>query len=288
MRNIFLYGAGNAGRKFLQNLLNDRHGKQVFNILGFIDKNPRLHNTEVCGLRVYALDDVRHMDVPPGTSVLVTTSFQGRVILEDLLNSGFDEEHIDFYTARYALRIRDDFLRTTAEIVTSLGIPGNVAEVGVFNGDFAVVMNEVFPERKLYLFDTFEGFDEAQWHSDMGREYTNRFYAAAQFQESEFHISKFPYPDKLIIRKGFFPDTAEGIADTFAFVNLDLDLYQPTLDGLKFFYPLMAKGGTILVHDFFNEDFNGIRQAVNEFCSAAGLTYNAIGDSISVAITKAS
>ena len=38
-------------------------------------------------------------------------------------------------------------------------IQGSVAEVGVFQGEFAQYINVAFPDNKLYLFDTFEGFD---------------------------------------------------------------------------------------------------------------------------------
>lgn len=37
-------------------------------------------------------------------------------------------------------------------------IEGAVAEVGVFRGEFAQYINYAFPDRKCYLFDTFEGF----------------------------------------------------------------------------------------------------------------------------------
>ena len=38
-------------------------------------------------------------------------------------------------------------------------LDGAVAEVGVYRGEFAQYMNQAFPDRKLYLFDTFDGFD---------------------------------------------------------------------------------------------------------------------------------
>ena len=38
-------------------------------------------------------------------------------------------------------------------------LAGNVAEVGVYKGKFAKYINHYFPDRLLYLFDTFEGFD---------------------------------------------------------------------------------------------------------------------------------
>src|SRR5262245_47355138 len=43
------------------------------------------------------------------------------------------------------------------EIINN-GVPGNIAELGVYQGVFASKLNEVFPDRKLYLFDTFQGF----------------------------------------------------------------------------------------------------------------------------------
>jgi hypothetical protein len=39
------------------------------------------------------------------------------------------------------------------------GVPGNVAELGVFTGDFARMINYLFPQKRLFLYDTFTGFD---------------------------------------------------------------------------------------------------------------------------------
>ena len=84
-----------------------------------------------------------------------------------------------------------------------------------------------------------------------------------------------PCPQTVRICKGHFPETAEGFADpgwehgggepTFALVSLDPDLYAPTLEGLRYFYPRMSPGGVILVHDFNNLQFEGVKRAVLEF-----------------------
>ena len=42
------------------------------------------------------------------------------------------------------------------------GVPGAAAELGVYRGSFARCINTLLPERRLYLFDTFEGFDPAE------------------------------------------------------------------------------------------------------------------------------
>lgn len=46
-------------------------------------------------------------------------------------------------------------------------IKGNVAEAGVFRGEFAQYINDAFPDKKLYLFDTFDGFDANEILNEM-------------------------------------------------------------------------------------------------------------------------
>ena len=59
----------------------------------------------------------------------------------------------------------DDFcrmmsLQLAAERIVAKNVPGAIAEVGVYRGEFAAVLNQLFSDRALYLFDTFEGFSE--------------------------------------------------------------------------------------------------------------------------------
>ena len=49
-----------------------------------------------------------------------------------------------------------------------------------------------------------------------------------------------------------FPVTLEGLEDRFAFVSLDVDLYQPTAAGLKYFYPRLVNGGCTLIQGYNN------------------------------------
>src|SRR4051812_35726084 len=58
-----------------------------------------------------------------------------------------------------------DYIRlSTLELVSfeiNKNIPGgSVAELGVYKGKFARFINQYFPQRSLFLFDTFEGFDK--------------------------------------------------------------------------------------------------------------------------------
>ena len=69
-------------------------------------------------------------------------------------------------------------------------------------------------------------------------------------------------------------------------MNLDLDLYEPTYNGLLFFSDKMTENGIILVHDYFAENFKGPRYAVDKFVSESknSIRVLPIGDGISVAI----
>ncbi len=52
-------------------------------------------------------------------------------------------------------------------------VEGCMAELGVYRGDFARHINRAFPDRILYLFDTFEGFDKKDLQYDKENDFSN-------------------------------------------------------------------------------------------------------------------
>jgi O-methyltransferase len=174
--------------------------------------------------------------------------------------------------------IRLATLELVAYEIKQKNLAGEVAELGVYKGKFARYINGHFPDRKLYLFDTFEGFDER----DVSVEKKENFSSGAQnFSDTsvESVLKQMPFPEKCIPKKGFFPKTAEGIGDQFVFVSLDADLYEPIYAGLHFFYPRLTSGGYIFVHDFNNDAYKGARKAVEQFCSEQHIGFVPIADS---------
>jgi len=110
-------------------------------------------------------------------------------------------------------------------------------------------------------------------------------------------LERMPYRENCIIIQGYFPETFDLKGETFCFVNLDMDLYQPTKAALNIFWPLMsspcrvsdncrAGGGVILLHDYFSKKFNGIRRAVDEFTFENNISAIPIGDYYSIALVK--
>ena len=140
-------------------------------------------------------------------------------------------------------------------------IAGAFAEVGVYRGATSRFILRCTPGRTLYLFDTFEGFPLED------REPENRGDARFRDTSAEAVRRALGAGDNVVIRKGRFPGTAAGLeGETFAFVLLDLDVFEPTLAGLEFFYPRLAPGGYLFVHDYNSPESNqACRRAVTKF-----------------------
>jgi O-methyltransferase len=175
-----------------------------------------------------------------------------------------------------------DYIRlATLELISNeintKKLEGNTAELGVYKGKFARYINQYFPERSLYLFDTFEGFD----NRDIISETQNKFSSGEQdFSDTSVPavLKLMPFPHKCIPVKGFFPESAKDINDSFVFVSLDADLYEPIYNGLQFFYNKLVHGGYIFIHDFNNDNYKGARKAVEQFCTENKINYLPIPD----------
>ena len=136
------------------------------------------------------------------------------------------------------------------------GVPGAIAELGVFRGEFAAAMNALLPDRRLYLFDTFEGFDPAE-AAPAG------LAAAHENASAEAVLRRLPRAESAVIRAGLFPASAAGLEnETFALVSLDADLEESTLASLRWFAPRMTPGGFLLLHDWNHPGLPGVRRAL--------------------------
>jgi hypothetical protein len=62
--------------------------------------------------------------------------------------------------------VREQTLALIVKEIKRKKLNGNVAELGVFKGEFSKKINFLFPEKILYLFDTFEGFSNADVVAD--------------------------------------------------------------------------------------------------------------------------
>lgn len=147
---------------------------------------------------------------------------------------------------------------------------GDVCEVGCWRGlstyQLAQRIKDSGKQVGFHVFDSFQGLSEFQdedmcqeqkFDSDQIRSAFACPLPMVQGNLSEFDFIKF-YP-------GWVPERFPEVASSgFAFVHIDLDLYQPIRDSFAFFYPLMAPRGVIVFDDYGFTAFPGARRAVDE------------------------
>ena len=192
----------------------------------------------------------------------------------DLIPTFYKRESFVYSDADY---VRNSTLELISREIHEQKIPGETAELGVFRGDFARLINQAFPDRKLYLFDTFDGFDRRDVHGDDAEG------AAAdqeQFSDTseQLVLSRMKYPENCVIKKGYFPESFTDVQDTFCYVSIDFDLYQPIYKGLDILWDHLSPGGFIMVHDYQNTMFPGSRKAVRQFCTERHLQLIPLSD----------
>ena len=208
-------------------------------------------------------------------------------IKKQLLEVGVPIEKIDTQYVDTLREARNNFLWCYAK-ENSFDDSCAVAEGGVYRGDYSRIISRCFPKKDLYLFDTFEGFDERDLKVEMNNDYSRQKSPYLSDTSVEIVLSKLLNRERVIVRKGYFPETTFDLEKRqYCFVNLDFDLYQPTY-GLLFFWPQMVKRSIILVHDYFNPEFQGIRQAIKDFINELKISplLLPIGDDWSIAIVK--
>ncbi|CAN5288729.1 TylF/MycF/NovP-related O-methyltransferase [soil metagenome] len=191
-------------------------------------------------------------------------------------------DHRRFMDGTFWLTSLDYVRNATAELLSrdlhERNIGGAVAEVGVYQGNFAALLNHHFPDRTLYLFDTFEGFDPRDVHIDRTQGWTS---IPQDFDGTSIAtvMGKLPHWNKVKIQAGWFPESAKGCEhETFCLVSIDVDLYQPILAALKWFYPRLNPGGYLLVHDYNNDEYLGVKHALREFGKETGVTWSLLPD----------
>lgn len=275
---IVLFGAGNNGIRLCKEF---QERKNKAEIVAFVDD---YKTGSLMGIPVIKPDEL--INVNFDTIFIASTAMKS--IRKRLLDMGIEQYRIGESDIEKGAMARETFLKRCAEELNRRGIKGNVAEAGVFQGDFAAVINEVFPNRMLYLFDTFSGFDERDTSVEKG--WSDDPWRANQLKETsvELVLSKMAHPGKCIVKKGYIPETFQGVDDSFCFVNLDMDLYQPTWNALQWFWPRMVENGVILIHDYYDKTgvYSNLKNAVIRFADAHSVKLLPIGDDLSVALIK--
>lgn len=158
-------------------------------------------------------------------------------------------------------------------------IPGAFVECGVWKGGSAMLMALALLEkgitnRNIYLYDTFEGMTKPgsmdgelelmEWERMKVTEQKNNWcYSSAEEVLANMKSTGYP-SDKIILVKGKVEDTLpETVPADISLLRLDTDWYESTRHELLHLFPLLLKGGTLLIDDY--GAWQGAKKAVDEY-----------------------
>lgn len=144
----------------------------------------------------------------------------------------------------------------------ALSIPGDTVECGAFAGasSYFICKRIVGNGRSHHIFDSFSGLSEPDNRD-------GNYWMKQDFLSPEENLKNNLRSFNFVkIYKGWIPERFNEVdQNVFSFIHVDVDLYQPTIETLKFFYPRLSKGGVILADDYGFRTCPGARKAMDDF-----------------------
>jgi O-methyltransferase len=142
---------------------------------------------------------------------------------------------------------------------------GAFAECGVFKGASAYILAKELqrrkPDRLLHLYDSFQGLSSP---GSLDGTHWTKGDLSGRLDEVQSNLKDVAV--QIVYHQGWIPDCFdENSEQMFSFVHIDVDLHQPTLDALQYFYPRMSPRGIILSDDYGFETCPGARKAFDDF-----------------------
>ena len=155
-----------------------------------------------------------------------------------------------------------------------------VVECGVHRGGMSVLLARLFPDKKIYMCDSFEGFepygksqfshlkqadaiDQIYNHSERHRpgmiwnikgEEVSSGISEEKVKENLLNFGLVPENHGLIFVPGFvgetLPELAKKEAKKIACLRIDVDAYAATYECLHYLYDNVVEGGIIIFDDY--------------------------------------
>jgi O-methyltransferase len=168
--------------------------------------------------------------------------------------------------------------------VLSNNIEGDFVECGVWRGGSAMLIakmlvNRNITNRKIYLFDTFEGMS-APSQNDLSykgenastllkntvNDKENSVWCLADLNDVQNNMNQTAFnTNNLIYVKGKVEDTLPSAKPNgkIALLRLDTDWYESTKHELDILFPMLIQNGILIIDDYGH--WEGCRKAVDEY-----------------------
>lgn len=160
-------------------------------------------------------------------------------------------------------------------------IQGDFVECGVWRGGSSMVIAKTLKmlnkqDRKIYLYDTFEGMPEPSLKDTKIRnsedpkkiwetEKKKGGWCAVSLEEVRKNLQTTNYTsENLIFIKGMVEDTIPKTSpEKIALLRLDTDFYNSTYHEFVNLYPKLEKGGVLIIDDYGS--WKGSREATDQY-----------------------
>ena len=151
-------------------------------------------------------------------------------------------------------------------------LDGDIIECGCWRGGFSIFLSKLFPNKKIWVLDSFEGFQEI---NDAHYKYSGIERHVPTFIANTIGEIAVPYntvvdnfykyglePDiqsgRISIVKGFVRDSAPNIdVKKISLLRIDVDSYSAVLEVLNNLYDKVVSGGYVVFDD------SGLRETVD-------------------------
>lgn len=158
-------------------------------------------------------------------------------------------------------------LEAIHKALSSIEIPGDVIEVGVWRGGSGAVLASC--GRLIYLCDTFRGVVNT---SDKDPYYKDGQHSDTSIKTVQNLLKSLNLKAKIL--QGNFPKSADSIdRKRFCFAHIDVDVYQSTMESAKWIWKRLNPGGLMYFDDYYNETTPGVTLAVNELSDLFSISF---------------
>lgn len=183
-------------------------------------------------------------------------------------------------------------------------LEGAVVECGCWKGlssylmcHYLKQMDSTFDGTSYHIVDSFEGLSEPSSKDIIkmslidvkkgerkGSYFKKAGAYSAQMAEVREVLSEFP---SVNFNQGWIPECLNELPDMRTkFVHIDVDLYEPIIGALNYFYPKMVLGGIIVCDDYGSLYWPGAQMAVEEFAEKNNLNFISLSSGQAVFIKQ--
>jgi O-methyltransferase len=175
---------------------------------------------------------------------------------------------------------RLDNLQWCLERILDDDVAGDIIEAGVWRGGASIFMRAVLnaygvTDRSVWLADSFKGLpppNPKKYPQDRGDPHHTFTNLAVSVEKVKANFERYGLlDDQVRFLEGWFSDTLPyAPIQGLSLVRLDGDMYESTMDGLRYLYPKLSPGGYLIVDDY--GCIPGCRAAVDDYRKDFGIT----------------